>query len=141
MDCSTPRIWRHHPNVNKICLNILLLCKQPQRTRDLKLKFLFAVWTASLHESFEGLNSSLGFSNGKLWPYPKGVLFNPWFPFVGVEILTTFWFWWHNFWSRYAIRSIKVSKDSYDSLVSKKNLSETIGSLDWRPGLGELGLN
>jgi len=47
--------------------------------------------------SLEGLNSSLFYSNDKLWPYTKGMLFNLWFPFVGVESLTTFWFVWHNF--------------------------------------------
>ena len=41
-------------------------------------------------------------------------------PFVGVEILTSFWFLWHSFGSRYARKPIKVSEDSYDSLVSKK---------------------
>jgi len=71
----------------------------------------------------------------------KGVLFKPWFPFVGVEILTTFWFCEHNFWSRYARKSIKGSKDSWDSLVSNENVSETIGSLDWRPGPRKLSLN
>jgi len=44
------------------------------------------------------LNSSLAYSNDELWPYTKGMLFNPWFPFVGVESLTTFWFVWHNFY-------------------------------------------
>jgi len=29
-----------------------------------------------------------------------------------VGILTTFWFSWHNFWSRYARKPIKCSKDS-----------------------------
>jgi len=54
----------------------------------------------------------------------------PRFPFVGAEILTTFWFWWHNFGSRYARKPIKGSKDLDDSPVLKKNLSEKIGSLD-----------
>jgi len=42
----------------------------------------------------------------------KGGVIQPWFPFVGVEILTTFWFLWHNFWCRYDRKSIKGSKDS-----------------------------
>jgi len=54
------------------------------------------------------------------------------FPFVGVEIWTTFWFLWHNFGFRYSRKPIKGYKDSDDCLVSKKNLSEKIGSLDWR---------
>jgi len=44
----------------------------------------------------------------------------PRFPFVGVEILTTFWFLWHHFGSRYARKPIKGSKVSDDSLVSTK---------------------
>ena len=39
---------------------------------------LQGTYTTSLHES---LNSSLAYSNGELWPYTNGVLFNPWFPF------------------------------------------------------------
>ena len=42
----------------------------------------------------------------------------PRFPFVGAEILTTSWFLWHNFGSRYARKPIKGSKDSDDSLSS-----------------------
>jgi len=59
--------------------------------------------------------------------------------FVGVEILTTFLFLWHNFGSRYARKPIKSSKDSDDSLISKKNLSQKIGSLAWRLGPGKAG--
>jgi len=58
------------------------------------------------------LNSSLVYSNDELWPDTKGMLFNHWFPFVGVESLTTFWFVWHNIWSRYARKSIRGSKDA-----------------------------
>jgi len=32
-----------------------------------------------LHESLEGLNGSLAYSGGELWPYPNWVLFNPGF--------------------------------------------------------------
>jgi len=42
----------------------------------------------------------------------------PFFNYLGVEILTTFWFLWHKFWSRYARKPIKGSEDSRDSLVS-----------------------
>ena len=64
-------------------------------------------------------------------------LFQPKFPFVGVEILTTFWLLWHNFASRYAGKPIKGPKDSDDSLVSTNNLRQIIGPLDWRPGPGK----
>jgi len=87
------------------------------------------------------LNNSLAYSDDELWPYTKDMLFNPCFPFVGVESLTTFWCLWHDFLSRYARKSIKGTKDSWDSLVSKQNLSETIGILDWRPGPRKLDLD
>jgi len=70
--------------------------------------------------------------------YKMGVI-HPRLEFVRVEILTTFWFLWHNFGSKYARKPIKSSKDSHDSLVSKKNLSEKIGSLHWRLGPGKAG--
>jgi len=64
--------------------------------------------------------------------YKLGVI-HPRVEFVGVEILTTSWFLCHNFGSRYVRKPIKGSEDSDDSLVSKKNLSEKIGPLYWRP--------
>jgi len=64
---------------------------------------------------------------------------HPRFPFVGVEILTTFWFLWRNFGSRYARKPTKGSKDSDDSLVYKQSLSQKIGSLDWRLGPSKVG--
>jgi len=45
---------------------------------------------------------------------------HPRLAFVGVEILTNFCFLGHTFGSRYAKMPIKGSKDSDDSLVSKK---------------------
>ena len=45
----------------------------------------------------------------------------------------------HNFCSWYARKPIKGSKDSDDSLVSKNNMSKTIGSLDWRLRLDKVG--
>jgi len=55
---------------------------------------------------------------------------------VGVQILTNFLFWGHNFGSKYGTKPIKGSKDSDGSL---KNLEPKIGSLDWRPGPGKVG--
>jgi len=46
--------------------------------------------------------------------------------FVDAEIFTKFWFLVHNVGSRYARKSIKGSKDSDDSLVSKKTLSQKL---------------
>jgi len=37
----------------------------------------FPVETTSLHESLEGLNSSLAYSGGELRPYPNWVFFTP----------------------------------------------------------------
>jgi len=63
--------------------------------------------------------------------YKMGVI-HPRLEFVGVEILTTFGFLCHNFGCRYARKSIKFSKDSDDSLVSKqtwaKKLAHWIGA-------------
>jgi len=59
----------------------------------------------------------------------------PRFPFVG----GTFEFLWHNFVSRYARKPIKGSKDSDNSLLSKRNLIEKIASLDWCPGPRKVG--
>jgi len=53
--------------------------------------------------------------------YKMGVI-QPRLPFVGVEILTTFWYLCHNFGSRYARNPIKGSKASDNILVSKKKL-------------------
>jgi len=69
----------------------------------------------------------------------KLVVVHPRLVFEGVGILTTFWFLWHNFRSRYARKPIKSSKDSDESLVPKKNLSQKIGSLDWHLGPGKVG--
>jgi len=70
--------------------------------------------------------------------YKLGVI-HPRFPFVGVEILTTFCFLWHNFGSRYARKPTKGSNDSDDSLVYKTSLSQKIGILDWRLGPSKVG--
>jgi len=63
--------------------------------------------------------------------YQIGVI-HPRLDFVGVEILTTFWFLWNNFGSRYARKPIKGSKDSDGRLVSKpiraKKLAHWIGA-------------
>jgi len=66
-------------------------------------------------------------------------IIHPRFPFVGVEIVTTFCFLWHSFGSRYGRKPIKCSKNSDDSLVLTKNLSKKIGSLDWHPGPQKVG--
>jgi len=59
--------------------------------------------------------------------------------FVAVHFFTNFWFLIHNFGSSYARKPIKGSKDSDDNLVSRKNVSQKIGSLVWRPGSGKVG--
>ena len=119
----------------QIRINILLLCTHQQKTRDLKLKIFFQ----SKLQVFRGLEqlSSL-FWRWVMAIYKMGVI-HPSLEFVGVKILTTFWFLCHNFGSRYARKSIKGSKDSDNSLVSKKNSSQKIGSLDWRLWPGKVG--
>jgi len=56
-----------------------------------------------------------------------------------VPFFTNFWLLGYQFRSRYARKPIKGSKDSDDNLVSKKTLSQKIGSLLWRPGSGKVG--
>jgi len=99
---------------------------------------MFPVYTTSLHESLEGLNNSLAYSNGELWPCTNGVI-QPLVSFLGVEILITFLFLWHNFLSRYARKPIKGSKNSWDSLVSNKHFGQNVGPFDRRPGPGKIG--
>jgi len=57
------------------------------------------------------------------------------------ETHAVFGFLGHNFGSRYVIRLIKDSVDADDDLVSKKTLSQNIGSLDWLPGPVKVGQN
>ena len=68
----------------------------------------------------------------------RGVIL-PFVNFLGVEILSSFWFLWHKFWSRYARNAIEDSKDSWDIPVSKKYLIENMGPFDWRLGPGKVG--
>jgi len=83
----------------QICINILSLCKHQQKTRDLKLN-IFCPLSYKSSRVFRGLEqlSSL-FWRRVMAIYKLGVI-HPRLEFVGVEILTTFWFLWHNFDSR-----------------------------------------
>jgi len=69
--------------------------------------------TTYLHESLEGLNSSLAQSDGELLPGVKC----PQSGFWGGKILVNFWFMSHNFRSPYARKSIKGSIDMDFDLV------------------------
>ena len=64
---------------------------------------------------------------------------HPSLEFVGVEILTTFWFLCHNFSPRYARKPIKGSKDSDDSLVSKNKFEPKNWLIGLAPRAGVLG--
>jgi len=55
------------------------------------------------------------------------------------QFFTNFGFLAYKCRSRYARKPIRGSKDSDDNLVSKKILSQKIGSLVWRPGSGKIG--
>jgi len=66
----------------QICTNILLIYEHQQKRRNLKLKIFFQ-FNLLVFESLEGLNSSLAYSNGELWPYTKGVLYHPCYLFRG----------------------------------------------------------
>jgi len=68
--------------------------------------------------------------------YKQGVI-QPLVCFLGVEILTTFWFLWHTFLSRYARKAIKGCENPWNSLASKKHLGQNVGPFDGRPGPGK----
>jgi len=87
---------RDRKNVKKHCLN----CKPSQNFRGLD----------QLSSIFWRRVKAVG---------NVGVMY-PRLAFVGVDILTNFWFWGYDFGSRYARKPIKSSKDSDDNLVSQK---------------------
>ena len=122
----------------QICINILSLCKHQRKTPDLKLKTFFSLnyKTSRVFRWLEQLSSIFWW---RVMAIYNMSVFHPRLAFVGVEILTTFWCLCHYFGPRYARKSVKCSKDSDDSLVSKTNLSQKIGSLGWRPVPGKVG--
>ena len=63
---------------------------------------------------------------------------SPGLPFEGLEFSFNFWFLSHNFGLRYARKSMKgsSSKDSDDSLVSKKTWVKKMTHCNWHPGPG-----
>ena len=122
----------------QICINILSLCKHQQKTRHFKLKFFWRLNYKSSRK-FRGLEHLSSLIWLRVMAIFKLGVIQPRFPFVGVEILTTFWFLWHSFGSRNATKPIKGSKDSDDTLVSNKNLRPNIGSLNWAPGPRKVG--
>jgi len=65
---------------------------------------------------------------------------HPRLAFVGVEILTNFCFLGHTFGSRYAKMPIKGSKDSDDSLVSKKTWAKKLAHWISAQGLIKLAI-
>jgi len=84
---------------------------------------VFSVQTTRLHESFEGSNSSLARSNGKLSISAQAAsgrlnAFSGIFGFWG-----NMRFLGHTFGSRHARRSIEGSVDTGDHVVSKTSLS------------------
>jgi len=93
--------------------------------------------TTYLHESLEGLNSSLAQSDSELLLGKKC----PQSGFWGSKILINFWFISHNFRSRYARKSIKGSIDVDFDLVFNLTLSPKNGPLGQRPRPGKDGQN
>ena len=98
-------------------------CHQPKTPRN-----FFSFYCTRLHESLQGLNSSLAQSAAELW------LTKVWPEMANVTFCETFWFLSkarflrHNFSSRYANKLMKSSKDTDHSLVSKKNLSQKMAN-------------
>jgi len=110
-----------------------------------KAQFFFSFYITRLHESLEGLNSSLAHFAAKVW-LPKVCLQMAILPFVKLFIFRKLSFlaiiFAPDVLERYApdmlIVTIRGSKDSYDSLDFKKILFEKIGSLGWRRGPGKI---
>jgi len=102
------------------------LRKHHQKKRDLKLNiFLQSEPKSSL--VFRGLEQLSSLIWRRVMAIYKLGVIQTRFPFVGVEIVTTFSFLCHHFASRYAGKPIKGSKGSNDSLISNKKLSAWIG--------------
>jgi len=95
--------------------------------------FFFSVQIRRLHESFEGSYSSLTSSSGELSRVIASYCSRKWETHAFSEFGGKMGFSGHNFGSRHARRSSKGSIDAGDHLVSKKSLSQNLGSLDWRP--------
>ena len=109
----------------QICIKILALCKHQQKIRDLNLKF-FCSLSYKSSRVFRGLEQLSSLFWRRVIVISKLGVIQPRFSFVGVEILTTFWFLWHRIGSRYARKPIEGSKDSDDSQVSQKNWAKKL---------------
>ena len=103
---NIPQSWRHRPKATNTKLNF------------------FSSYSTRLHETLEGLNSSLAQSAVELWlaklcrervdhTFPA----TSWF-LSKMEILS------HHFGTIHARKSTKGSNDACDSLVSKKSLGQ-----------------
>ena len=111
--------WRHHP----------LGADQTSRFRDSKF-----YWILSYNMSLEGSIDFLVLLVSKLWPNNANQLGkSPLIPYAR-EFLKYLEFLVITLATRNARKSIKHSKDSYNSLEPNKSLSHEIGSLDrwWR---------
>jgi len=97
------------------------------------------VQTTRLHESFEGSYSSLAYFSGELSRVIASCSSRQWKTHAFSDFGGEMGFLGHNFGSRHARRSSKGSIDAGDCLVSKQSLSQTFGSLDWRPGPVKVG--
>jgi len=91
---------------------------------------VFLLQTTYLHESLEGLNSSLAQTDGELLPGAKCP--PEWF--LREQNFVNFWFMSHTFCSRDARKSFKGSIDADFGLVSKKSLSQNNGPMSCGPG-------
>jgi len=80
----------HHPNVNKICINILSSCthQKKQKTSKSKIYFFIANYkTFPIFRGFEQLSSSIG------WRVTAWCGIFPRLAFVGLEFLPIIGFW------------------------------------------------
>jgi len=85
-------------------------------------KSFFSDQTTTILESFEGANSSLACSRGKVSRVIECRTSRQWETHADFGFLWTTEFWGHNFGSRHSKRSIKGSIDADDHVVFTKCL-------------------
>jgi len=88
--------------------------------------FFFLMQTRRLHESFEGLYSSLASSSGELSRVIASYNSRQWETNAFSDFGGKMGFLGHNFGARHARRSSKGSIDAGDHLVSRKSLSQIL---------------
>ena len=121
--------WRHKWSSFRVILAHVAWPRAQPLGQSISLKF--SLETRLESESFEPLIDCLAFLVQKIWS-KINKLINYLISQLFLLLQIMFWTWNHS-------RSSKASKDSDCSLVSNKNFSELLPSIDLSPGPGEVG--